>query len=641
MVRESRETDEVLVCMAQRLQSQLERQLTLVERLQVHGGDETLADLAELRTSLQRSLRGSENVLVLAGAQQGPRTRGPRSVADVLADARAAVEDVTRVGLGPAPDASIAPRAVSGLVALFTELLTHAVTSAAPTSRVEVTSARSEDGGVGVEVVVDGPGLSPGELDELNRRLGDRPIIDDIVSNRVGLFVAARLARRCGVALRVQPRRGHLAAPGIVVVAHCPPDLLDAVAFIAPDAAPRNWSRDPAPRNGNGHTGTNGNGRTGNGYPGGGQPGNGRPGPANGARPGDARPAAGRRPAAPDAAPAAGPERVRRPDPLSDPLPGFAPRLRPEPFRPVGPDPALPVTDPVWPEPVHATDDPPTSPPPPVAGQDRTSSTDPPYGTAPLRFSSGPDASDDLWSGTRPDAPRAAGRPSGTYPAEGHRPAVAPLDGLSAAVRTGPSRADRDGGSGPTRRGDGHRSEPLWADEPRRPEDPFRPGGATRPVQPPVLPAEPLWSDEAPLSRGSGDAELFGPLTSTLRDRMRESGPNPIYEAVASAWFVDGEAGATERPAGAAPADWNTPSDAEWRAASERAARPAGPPEQSTSAGLPRRRPGTQMVAPPRHGAPAPQGGSREREPEKVRERLAVYQQGLERGRHRASDSDL
>ena len=49
VVRESRETDEVLVCMAQRLQSQLERQLTLVERLQVHGGDETLADLAELR----------------------------------------------------------------------------------------------------------------------------------------------------------------------------------------------------------------------------------------------------------------------------------------------------------------------------------------------------------------------------------------------------------------------------------------------------------------------------------------------------------------------------------------------------------------------------------------------------------------
>lgn len=602
MVRESRETDEVLVCMAQRLQSQLERQLTLVERLQVHGSDETLADLAELRTSLQRSLRGSENVLVLAGAQQGPRTRGPRSVADVLADARAAVEDVSRIGLGPAPDASIAPRAVSGLVALFTELLTHAVTAAAPASRVEVTSARSEDGGVGVEVVVDGPSPSPGELDELNRRLGDRPIIDDIVSNRVGLFVAARLARRCGVALRVQHRRSTLAGPGIVVVAHCPPDLLDAVAFTAPDAAPRAWSREPAPRNGNGHAGPHGNGRPGNGHPGNGQygpPGGGYPGHG---RPGD--PAVGRPPG--EVAPVAGPERERRPDPLSDPIPGFGPRRGPDPFRPAGPDP-------VWP------------------------------GPAPARPAE-PVTSGELWSGPpQPDTSRAVGLPAlpaETHPADGYGAAAAPVDGLSGAVRTGPSRHDTD--AGPAGRSGGHRPEPLWADEPRRPEDPFRPGGATRPVQPPVLPAEPVWVDEAPLSHGSGDAELFGPLTSTLRDRMRESGPNPIYEAVASAWFVDGDHDAPDRPAaGSAPADWNTPSDAEWRAASERASRPAGPPPQSTSAGLPRRRPGTQMVAPPRHGAPAPQGGSREREPERVRERLAVYQQGLERGRHRAADSDL
>lgn len=598
MVRESRETDEVLVCMAQRLQSQLERQLTLVERLQVHGGDETLADLAELRTSLQRSLRGSENVLVLAGAQQGPRTRGPRSVADVLADARAAVEDVSRVGLGPAPDASIAPRAVSGLVALFTELLTHAVTAAAPTGRVEVSSARSEDGGVGVEVVVEGPSPSPGELDELNRRLGDRPIIDDIVSNRVGLFVAARLARRCGVALRVQHRRSTLAGPGIVVVAHCPPDLLDAVAFTAPDAAPRAWSREPAPRNGNGHAGANGNGRPGNGHPGNGP--HGPPGAGYPVRGPAAERTVGRRPG--EVAPAAGPDRVRRPDPLSDPIPGFGPRRSPEPYRPV-------VPDPVWSAPPPA---------PPVE----------------------PVTSGELWSAPpQPDASRPAVPPAEAFPSVGYGSGAAPVDDLSGAVRTGPSRPGGDAGRD-TRTG-GHRGEPLWADEPRRPEDPFRPGGATRPVQPPVLPAEPVWTDEAPLSRGSGDAELFGPLTSTLRDRMRESGPNPIYEAVASAWFVDTDPDADDRPAGGAPADWNTPSDAEWRAASERASRPAGPPPQSTSAGLPRRRPGTQMVAPPRHGEPAPQGGSREREPERVRERLAVYQQGLERGRHRAADSDL
>ncbi|MDN5750028.1 MAG: ATP-binding protein, partial [Pseudonocardia sp.] len=233
-MRESRETDEVLVCMAQRLQSQLERQLTLVERLQSAGGDdesladESLADVSELRTSLLRSLRGSENLLVLGGAQQGTRARGPRPVSDVLADARAGVEDVSRVELGPAPHIAIAPRAVAALVALFTELLTHAVTVSPAQSRVEVVGRRTDDGGVTVEVVTDGPGPTGGELDELNRRLADRPIIDDIVSNRVGLFVAARLARRSGAVLRLQHRRGGpLPAHGLVAVVHCPPDLLD------------------------------------------------------------------------------------------------------------------------------------------------------------------------------------------------------------------------------------------------------------------------------------------------------------------------------------------------------------------------------------------------------------------------------
>jgi len=46
------------------------------------------------------------------------------------------------------------------------------------------------------------------------------------------------------------------------------------------------------------------------------------------------------------------------------------------------------------------------------------------------------------------------------------------------------------------------------------------------------------------------------------------------------------------------------------------------------------------MVAPPRRGVAPPTQGPQEREAEKVRERLAVYQQGLQRGRHRAGDED-
>lgn len=712
-MRESRETDEVLVCMAQRLQSQLERQLTLVERLQTTGRDETLADLAELRTSMQRALRGSENLLVLGGAQQGPRARGPRSVADVLTDARAGVEDVSGIGLGPAPDASIAPRAVAGLVALFTELLTHCTSVAAPLTRVDVGSARSEDGGVTVEVVVDGPAPTGAELDELNRRLGDRPIIDDIVSNRVGLFVAARLARRCGAALRVQHRRDSLAAGGIVVVVHCPPDLLDAVAFVAPSApaAGRPWNRDPAGRNGNGHPG---NGRSGNGHPpngsggsvgtdqrgsdprGSDQRGSDRPGSDHGPghnglgggglggdragvngvgnnrlgdnRPGDNRLGGPQAPAAP--------ERSRRPDPLSDPIPGFArrdpePPRRPEPSgaepsparepgvprdaraperarrpeRPAWSEPVPQAEPAAWSEPTDRSGSAPRSERGPRSEAVPPSDPAPRQESAPrseLARTADPARSEPARSEPTRSEPAVWSEPRRAEPPRrSELPRRSESDRQSAPLRSGPIRSE-------LLRSEPLRSEPLWRDEPRRPEDPFRPGGPIRPAQPAARPVEPprrptseaLWGDDdPPLQRGRGDAELFGPLTTSLRDRMRESGPTPIYEAVASAWFVEGDGTPAAAGApGAPPTDWNTPSDAEWRAASERAARPVGPPAQSTAAGLPRRRPGTQMVAPPRHGTPAPPNGSREREPERVRERLAVYQQGLERGRHRAAD---
>lgn len=507
-MRESRETDEVLVCVAQRLQSQLERQLTLVERLQVSGLDESLADLAELRTSVQRTLRGSENLLVLGGAQQGPRVRGPRTVGDVLADARAAVEDPSRIGLGPAPGAAFAPRAVAGVLALVTELLTHGLTVSSTLSRVDVTSRRAEDGGVTIEVGIDGSGPSPDEIDELNQRLGDRPIIDDIVGNRVGLFVAARLARRCGAGLRAQhPRAGTLSHGGLTLVVHCPPDLLDAADFAAPDA-PRTTT--------NGHG--SGNGRR-----------NGHDTYSDTFRSDHD----GRRDRAP-ADPAPPVERPRRPDPLFDPLPSVTARS-------------------------------PTTRPPALPQQL-----------------------------TAPVVPRQASPPSVSQPAL-------------------PSRSA------------GRREPPAWNQSPTRPEARREPSS---------------WLDE-PLrsAEHSGADELFGPLTTSLRDRMREAGPTPIYEAVASAWFVegDGAAGSGRRrtDTGSPPPDWSTPSDAEWRAASERAARPE-PEQSSTAAGLPRRRPGTQMVAPPRHGTPVPPNGSRDREPERVRERLAVYQQGLDRGRHRA-----
>lgn len=587
-MRDSSETDEVLVCVAQRLQGQVERQLTLVERLYAAGAEDTLPDLAEMRAALQRSLRGVENLLVLGGAQQGPRGRGPRTVAELLADARAGVDDPARIDLVAAPDAGIASRAANGLLALLTELFTHALAASPGGAPVEVTSLRAEDGGVLVEVAIDDPGPTTGELDELDRRLAGRPIIDDIVSNRVGLFVAARIAARTGAGLRVRSRRLH----GHTAVVHCPPALLDPAPLDAVGAGPAPaWRPSPGPGdgyngNGNGHNGngngTNGhaaNGYSGNGHGGGGS--NGYAGNGYGADDGYGR--------------------TGHVDTGYDPGPG------------TGYDPGY------------------------DAGRD--TGHDPGPGSG---YAAGPDTAYDSGYETGYDPEYDSGYRAG-YAGDGYDD-PAPDRGVE---DTGPH--SRAGTTPPPEPRLGDLLQDPLRDPLRRPDplvDPL-------PLLPPVA-REPSPWDAAPLEpelplrpvagpppepafapyRPPAD-ELFGPLTSAQRDSMLDSGPTPIYEAVASAWFADDDAGS-----GAAAPEWDAPGDSEWRAATERAARPVPEEETSTAAGLPRRRPGTQMVAPPRRGVAPPTQVSQEREADKVRERLAVYQQGLQRGRHRAGDED-
>lgn len=586
-MRDSSETDEVLVCVAQRLQGQVERQLTLVERLYAAGAEDTLPDLAEMRAALQRSLRGVENLLVLGGAQQGPRGRGPRTVAELLADARAGVDDPARIDLVAAPDAGIASRAANGLLALLTELFTHALAAAPGGGAVEVTSLRAEDGGVLVEVAIDDPGPTTGELDELDRRLAGRPIIDDIVSNRVGLFVAARIAARTGAVLRVRPRRLH----GHTAVVHCPPALLDPAPLDAVGAGPAPaWRPSPGPGdgyagNGNGHNGNGTNGHAANGYSGNGHAGGGSNGYAgNGYGADDGYGRTGHV----DTGYAAGPD------------PGYDPG-----YDTAGPDSGYAAD----PDPAHDS------------GYETGYRTgydtgyDPEYDSG-YRAGYAGDGYDD-------PAPDRGVEDTGPHSRPGTAPPLEPRlgdllqDPLRDPLRRPDPLVDPLPLLPPVAR------EPApWDAAPLEPELPLRPVAGP--------PPEPAFAPYRPPAD-----ELFGPLTSAQRDSMLDSGPTPIYEAVASAWFADDDTGS-----GAAAPEWDAPGDSEWRAATERAARPVPEEETSTAAGLPRRRPGTQMVAPPRRGVAPPTQVSQEREADKVRERLAVYQQGLQRGRHRAGDED-
>ncbi|OLT14365.1 hypothetical protein BJF78_02830 [Pseudonocardia sp. CNS-139] len=151
----------------------------------------------------------------------------------------------------------------------------------------------------------------------------------------------------------------------------------------------------------------------------------------------------------------------------------------------------------------------------------------------------------------------------------------------------------------------------------------------------------PLDAPSAPAYSPSSSSqvdELFGPLLDLPLEPLDDRYATPIFEAIASAWFRAGETG---RPAEGGPLDWETPQDSEWREAAARAARSDAEPGPTTATGLPRRRPGNQLVPPPRSQSGLPSGGAGERVPDRVRDRLSTYQRGLRQGRHRAPNEDV
>jgi hypothetical protein len=163
------------------------------------------------------------------------------------------------------------------------------------------------------------------------------------------------------------------------------------------------------------------------------------------------------------------------------------------------------------------------------------------------------------------------------------------------------------------------------------------PGNGTGPLAARLdQPSAPDYAPEYTPSPSSRVDELFGPMVDLQQENVEDEDGTPIFAAIASAWFREDRA--EPEPAATAgstgdPLDWETPSDTEWREAAARAAQPD--PLPSTPSGLPRRRPGTQLVPPPRSQTP-PSSEPTERVPDRVRNRLSTYQRGLRQGRHRA-----
>jgi signal transduction histidine kinase len=197
----------MFVNLSRRSQGLAERQIRIIDDLeQTEERPERLASLFKLDHVTTRMRRYSQNLLVLAG-QQLPDSHSNRPVelTDVIRAAVSEVEDYERITLSAQPGIAVAAPAVTDVVHVLAELIENATALSPSSTSVVITGHRLTSGGVLVTITDRGFGMSGEEMAHANWRL-DHPAAADVsVSKNMGLFVAARLAARHGVRIRLNP----------------------------------------------------------------------------------------------------------------------------------------------------------------------------------------------------------------------------------------------------------------------------------------------------------------------------------------------------------------------------------------------------------------------------------------------------
>ncbi len=189
----------------------VERQLGVIESLEESEHDpERLETLFKLDHFAARMRRNSENLLVLAGAEQhSTNHQGPVPLLDVMRAAISEIERYERVRIQSLPPHSqVAGFAADDISHLVAELLENATAFSPPDAHVELSGWLLESGEVMLSVQDEGIGMTSERMAELNERLTDveaasfSETVDEALG--LGLYVVVRLAARHGV--RVQLR---------------------------------------------------------------------------------------------------------------------------------------------------------------------------------------------------------------------------------------------------------------------------------------------------------------------------------------------------------------------------------------------------------------------------------------------------
>ncbi|WP_433340126.1 ATP-binding protein [Streptomyces sp. CA-253872] len=198
---------EVFVNLSRRLQSLVHRQIQVLDELESGTEDPALLKgLFHIDHLATRTRRHAENLAVLGGSVPRRQWSTPIPLQQVLRSAVAEVEQYPRVRLVPPVDGAVHGQNVADIVHLIAELVENATLFSAPHTPVLLRAGRVA-AGLAVEIEDRGLGLDPAERHRMNTVLADPDQVNLaglLQDGRIGLYVVATLARRHGIAVRLQ-----------------------------------------------------------------------------------------------------------------------------------------------------------------------------------------------------------------------------------------------------------------------------------------------------------------------------------------------------------------------------------------------------------------------------------------------------
>jgi signal transduction histidine kinase len=230
----------MFVNLSRRSQTLIERLARMIDNLEQNEDDpDRLGSLFSMDHLVTRMRRNSENLLLLAGHENPRKWSESVPLADIARAATSEIEQYNRVTLNIAPGVSIIGQAVSDVVHLLAELVENATIFSPKDTQVVVGMQELTSGGVLIEIVDKGIGVSEARLTDMNWRLDNPPTIDVSVSRHMGLFAVARLAERHRVRVRLRP-----APPqGLSALVWLPDSVIERTGRLSPGTS--SWSAQP------------------------------------------------------------------------------------------------------------------------------------------------------------------------------------------------------------------------------------------------------------------------------------------------------------------------------------------------------------------------------------------------------------